>query len=350
MNIAIIGGGLAGCAAAYMLKAAGHVPIIYEAGDTLASGASGNCVGLYNPRFGAEWSPQSQYYASAFKRALSVFPTLKDIEFDPCGALHLITDEKRRVRFGKMVEAWPDDALGDAMGVPNTMRIVSAQHASDIAGIKIDHDALYLPRSGSIHPAKLCAAYAAEVEVRLNARTDNLSEVEADVVVLATGVSSRIFNDTKHIDFRPVRGQVTLLEASDQSEALQCHLCYDGYLSKGVNGKHMVGATFQRWLDHDEVLAQDDVDNLENLYAAIPAFDRDLDVIRSWAGVRCASRDHFPVVGQLRDGAYISSAHGSYGILSSIIAADVLVAMIDNKPQTLSHEVIAALCPSRFKG
>ena len=110
MKVNIIGGGLAGCALAYVLKQNGVKPVIYEAGETLASGASGNDVGLYNPRFTASYGTVGQYFSTAFERALEIFKMFgDDIEWNPCGALHLMNDEKKTRRFPKMVDSWPWD-------------------------------------------------------------------------------------------------------------------------------------------------------------------------------------------------------------------------------------------------
>lgn len=335
MRVAILGGGLAGCAAAYMLKKAGHEPVIYEAGDCLASGASGNQIGLYNPRFGAEWTPHSQYYGCAFERALHVFDRLDGIDFNSCGALHLITDDKKERRFSKMLESW---GLGE-----NHMHLVSAQYASQLAGIHIDHDALYLPQSGSVSPAKLCAVYAGVIESHFGS---SVTHVDADITILAAGPALRMFEDSQFIDLRAVRGQVTLVK---EAAPLKTNICYGGYVSTAVDGVHMVGSTFQRWLDHSELIEDDDADNLNKLAEAIPAFPQELGIVGHRASVRTTSKDHFPVVGQISDNVYVSTAHGSHGILSSLMAAEILANMIDNKPQALSDDVLAALSPYRFK-
>jgi tRNA 5-methylaminomethyl-2-thiouridine biosynthesis bifunctional protein len=343
MRVAILGGGLAGCAAAYVLKQAGHEPVIYEAGEQLATGASGNQIGLYNPRFGAEWTAHSQYYAQAFGRALEVFSELDDIDFSPCGALHLITDEKKERRFSKMVDAWKVSGDCDV-----EMQILSAAEASKIAGVEIEKDVLYLPQSGSVSPAKLCAAYASGIEVHTNVRVEDPSSVDADAVILANGPALKKHIDTKHVDLQTVRGQVTLIQPSEESKNLQCHICYGGYVSKVIDGVHVVGSTFQRWLDHSELLEQDDTDNLEKLCAAVPSLQGAYKIIGQRASVRVTTKDYFPVVGHLKDNFYISTGHGSHGILSSLIAADVLSNMIDDKPQSLSADVIQALSPQRF--
>lgn len=68
MKVAVIGGGLAGCAAAYILKKAGAEPVVFESSSTLASGASGNELGMYNPRFSAQRTPQSDFFQLLFQR------------------------------------------------------------------------------------------------------------------------------------------------------------------------------------------------------------------------------------------------------------------------------------------
>jgi len=333
-RIAIIGGGLAGCAAAYELLRRGHVPVIYEAGDALASGASGNALGLYNPRFGAEWSPQSQYYAAAFEKAIKVFQGFDDVDFNPCGALHLMNDERKVRRFSKMIDAW-------VCGIE--MRTVDAAEASRIAGIGIEYDCLYLPQAGRVSPAKLCAVYAEGVEVVLNY---DGGAVDADVTILTAGAALRGFDGLEYLDLRAVRGQVTHIK---EVASLKANICYGGYVSAAVDGVHMVGASFQRWLDHDDILPEDNDDNLSKLYDAVPDFPRGVEVVGEWAGVRCAARDHFPVVGQLYSDTYISTAHGSHGVLSSLMAAEIIANQIENKPQRLSADVLAALSPQRFK-
>ncbi|MGB0720592.1 MAG: FAD-dependent oxidoreductase, partial [Bdellovibrionales bacterium] len=237
----------------------------------------------------------------------------------------------------------------------DAMRIVSACEASDIAGVDLVHDALYLPRSGSVCPRRLCQVYADGVEVRLNTPLhsslhglsvqSNGDALKADAVILAAGPALRSFDAVKNLDLRAVRGQVTLVKAA---LPLKTNICYGGYISAAQGGRHAVGASFQRWLDHAAIIDQDDHDNLANLARAIPAFPKDLEVIGHRAAVRCTTRDHFPVVGPIGDNLYVSAAHGSHGILSALMAADILAAMIFGRRPLVSDAVISALSPHRF--
>ncbi|MCB1532980.1 MAG: FAD-dependent 5-carboxymethylaminomethyl-2-thiouridine(34) oxidoreductase MnmC [Alphaproteobacteria bacterium] len=339
-KIAIIGGGLAGTACAHALKKIVDNVVIYEAGPTLASGASGNKVGLYNPRLAAEVTPESEYYMRAFKRAPGIFEQLRDIDWNSCGALHLITDEKRDIRYRKMIESWgwPDE----------DMRLVSAQEASEIAGVALSHDSLYLPRSGYVSPEKLCHALADGAEVRLNMRIENLDELEADVVILACGMNVQNFEGLERLNLRGVRGQVTYAAPGAVSRGLKTALCYGGYLSPAHNGEHAFGASFQRWLSHTDIIPQDDLDNLEKLAVVAPVLAEDMRITNHRAAMRTTASDHFPIVGRVRDGVYVSTAHGSHGIINSLEAAAFLRDLITGQSPDLPRETIERLSPARY--
>ncbi|MGH1397791.1 MAG: FAD-dependent oxidoreductase [Alphaproteobacteria bacterium] len=339
MRIAIVGGGLAGCAAAYVLKRAGADVAIYEASDRLASAASGNVVGLYNPRFGAEASPQTEFYARAYQHALEVIGGVEEVNQHALGSLHLITDEKKERRFFKTYKTWKGYGFTDA-----DMRLVDADEASRIAGVGVDQGALYLPRGGSVSPAALCAVYAHGVEVHYN-----VSAIpQGDVVILAGGAGMIGHPLLAPLDLRSVRGQVSYIAANAQTRRLKTHVIYGGYVSPEVDGRHVVGASFQRLLSHCDISPADDADNLAKLRDALPDMDAEFDIVDHRAGVRCSARDYFPVVGHMGGGIYVSLAHGSHGIVSSILAAEILVAEILGLPQKVSDECVAALSPARL--
>lgn len=371
--IAIIGGGLAGTACAYMLKMRGLDPVIYEAGETLASGASGNSVGLYNPRFSAKWTPEARFYASAYDLALEIFEQLchpersegsheakgdssagkppqndtgdtnrNDIDWSACGALHLIHDEKKDTRFSKTAQNWP---------WPETrLRLVSAADASEIAGVPITHDALYLADAGYVSPEKLCRALAHGVRVHTSAHIETLEDIEEEIIILAGGMGCLSFTQAAHLPLKPVRGQITHAQSSVDSAALKTNLCYGGYCTPAINGAHTIGASFQHWLDHDDIIAQDDLDNLGKLQDAVPDIFKDLNIAGHRAAVRTTTKDHFPVIGKLagRANLYVSTGHGSHGILSGLLGAQIIADMITGKPPTLDQDIFEKLSPSRF--
>jgi tRNA 5-methylaminomethyl-2-thiouridine biosynthesis bifunctional protein len=345
MSIAIIGAGLAGTACAYILKRAGLNPVIYEAGHQIAEGASGNSIGLVNPRFSAHRSPESDYYTSAFALAVREFSRLNDVGWRQCGALHLMVDEKKEKRFPQTAQNW---------GWPESeMRIVSPDEASAISGIQIRHAALYLAASGYLNPAKLCETYAHDIPIHLNTPINELEDIKADAIILACGGAVNNFKPASFIPLQSVRGQITQVRASESSPLnnLKCNLGYGGYCAPAnAEGLHTLGATFQRWLDHTDLCDDDDSDNINGLKAIAPEAANHLDVINRRAALRTSAKDHFPVVGKLpgHDNIYVSTAHGSHGIISTLAAAHLIADMILERPASQSNFTINSLSPARF--
>ncbi len=303
MKVAIIGGGLAGCALAWILRQMGQEPVVYEAGPELASGASGNFSGLYNPRFSALRGPDADFYASAFSLALRSFKTFNDIDWCPTGVLHLMDTDKKEKRLHRTVKNWN--------WAPAHMRLVSSKEASGIAGIGLRYDALYLPDGGSVAPKKLCAAYMRNVDCHLNTPVEKLEDIEADVKVLACG--SAVLKFVPSLPIIPVRGQITQVKATQLSADIKCGICYDGYFMPAKDGVHTLGATFQPDLNHSNIIKQDNQENIQKLAEAIPGLEAGLEVVEQRASVRATSRNLFPIIGKApgQDNVYISTAHGS---------------------------------------
>ena len=231
------------------------------------------------------------------------------------------------------------------------MRKVSADEASQIAGIEIAKDCLYLPQSGHVSPRKLCAYYAAGLRVHLNHKIENLSDIDADVIILACGVGALGFEEASFLPLKSVRGQVTKIKATEKSSRIACNICYGGHIGALRDGAHTIGATFQPWLSHSNIIDEDDQENIGKLSEDIPSLAGEaFEIMGHRAACRTASRDHFPVVGQLlcRKKLYISTGHGSYGIISTLAAAHFLGDMILDRPRSQPSHIIKALNPARF--
>lgn len=323
--IPILGAGLAGTACAYVLKQYGFEPVLYDP-NGLASGASGNAVGIINPRFTAFRGADSDFYTSAF--ALTQQFARMDVEYVRCGSLHLITDEEKEKKLSRTVENWGWHA--------DHMRLVDAKEATEISGIEVGKAGLYLPDSARINPAKLCATYADGIELR--------KETTKDAVIFANGAAVKA-----NIDWLPVhtvRGQIVYAKASEQSNKLKTNLAYGGYISAPVDGLHAVGSTFQKWLTHTDVLEEDHKAIMENLTQNVRALG-DLEIVGGRAALRTASQDRFPIVGQV-DGKLVTTAHGSHGIGSSLASAHLIADILRGGVRSLGKSTVNALAPQRF--
>ena len=351
-KVAIIGGGLAGSALAHQCIQNGAYPIIYERENALACAASGNDVGLVSPRISAEMDRSAHYFSIGFQSVVRLFADIiqgggADVAWNQCGTMHLVVDERKKKQFEKCVKNWGWNE--------KDMHILSKEDVSKQAGIALDHEALFLPLSGNISPRKLCAYYARDAELHLGQDIDDhmLGDIDADIIVLACANGLNNFELARHIPFGMVRGQVTQVRGGQLSASLRCNLNYAGYCTPAnEDGLHMIGATFQRWLGHTDIIAQDDLDNIDALRAVAPDMAGGLRVAGHRAGLRCSVKDYFPVVGYLgRTGGkdvYISGGHGSHGILSSHMAARVIMDEILGREPVLPEETLRALSPHRF--
>ncbi len=347
-KIAIIGGGLAGTSCAYVLKQYGYEPVIYEQGDVLPGGASGNLIGLYNPRFSKLRDDLSDFFAPAYAHFIRFAKQAGDeIEYTPCGTLHLMGDEKKEERLKSMARHW--------MWHEDHVQLLNAAQASKIAGIEIDDGALYLPDAGSVCPKKLCAYYARGVEIHLNAKIEDLLNIDADGVVLATGSGVQNFEGLTWLPVEDVRGQVTLLEETSKSHKLKCNLCYGGYLSPSheIDGKaiHVAGSTFEKWVTHMDVTQKNHNDNIRRLKENIDGLaEEDFVVSAGGVGMRAATNDRFPVAGAVPNHAnvYVSAAYGSHGIIGSFTSAHVIADMMRGGALSLPEGAVRALSPYRF--
>jgi tRNA 5-methylaminomethyl-2-thiouridine biosynthesis bifunctional protein len=343
-RVAVIGGGLAGTAAARMIAARGITPVIFEAAPQIAAGASGNPVGLCNPRLSAARTPQAAVYVAGYARAVRLFPCM-DAGFTACGNLHLTQDAEREKKFSGTAAYWGWAA--------EHLQMLDAGAASDVAGAALPCGGLHLSDTGAVDPGALCRAYAAVIDVRTGVAVMperdgagwRVGDEYFDAVVAANGTAARLFTDAP---MEPVRGQITFARADGAVPELRTNLCYGGYLGAARDGLYTVGATFQRGQDDTTLRAADDAENIAKLAALLPDIAAHMIPVSSRAAVRCASRDRFPVAGVAGENLYVSAAHGSHGIVTTLAAAEMIADMMAGTVLSLPVTARAALSPERF--
>ncbi len=354
-HIAIIGGGLAGAACAYVLKSQGFEPVIYEKGAACAGAVSSKSTGLFNPRISAHKTVESDYYTAGFAQMVRQLESFEDVGLIKCGYVHLMTDGKKEGRFQETIENW--------RWHENHMKFLTADEASKVSGICVDQSALYLPDSGCVSLGKLYERYMEGVEVRLNAEVIALDDLEEDAVILACyGAVAADLGGMKWLPAHSVRGQGTLVKSSTATRSLKTGLCYGGHITPEIDGTHAVGSTYQKWLYHTDILDEDHEFNLARLAERVPSLTSEpLEIVGGRAALRTATKDRFPVVGPVPDkqswltgeernipNLYISAAHGSHGIVSTIAAAYLLADIISGRPYSLPAETVELLRADRF--
>ena len=73
----------------------------------------------------------------------------------------------------------------------------------------------------------------------------------------------------------------------------------------------------------------------------------------AWAGVRCVSPDHLPLVGALDEtalpGVHVCTALGSRGLTFAVLCAELLAAWLHHEPLPVEKRLAHALRASRFQ-
>ncbi|MFA7398895.1 MAG: FAD-dependent 5-carboxymethylaminomethyl-2-thiouridine(34) oxidoreductase MnmC [Sideroxydans sp.] len=368
----VIGGGIAGCAAAHALAQRGIKVTIIERAPLLASAASGNPRGILHARFGAGGDPLHRFVLASYGHALGLMDEVLPVDGvmrAECGLLQLACNPVEIKRISRLAEReWPE----------HLMQFVDAERAAQLAGVVVKFGGLWFPAGGWVVPPKLCAALALHerIEQRLGYGVEGLEKVasgwrvngrdtqgversaEADVVLVCCAHSAKKLAQFEHFPLTPVRGQITLVSESEASKALQSVVCGDGYCAPAVDGVHVMGATHDFDDESTEVRGADQAQNLSSLNEYAPALrqalgEARLDELQGRASVRCSAPGSTPLVGEVEQGLYCSMAHGTRGLLTAGVSAEVLAAQICGQLPPLPTPILEALAPLprvRLKG
>lgn len=383
----VIGGGIAGTASAHALARRGWQVTLIERHAALAQEASGNPQGVLYPRLSGHDIPLSRIAMSGFLHTLRLAEQLleRGRDWDNCGLLQQAFNEREHRRCAEVL----------ARDLPEELvRAVDAAEASRLAGLDMPHGGLWLANGGWVHPPALCRAlgdapgiatvYAQEA-LELKRTGDGWQVLdgqqqlaEAPVVIIATANDSARFAQTAHLPLEPVRGQITQLPATDASTRLRAVICTEGYVGPAWQGAHCVGATFAPENSQLELRVADHAENLAMLAELSPALFQALggpalapQQLSGRVALRCVAPDYLPMAGPLLDaallnerypvgsrqsadqfpwlsGLYVNTAHGSKGLLTAPLCAELIAALLENEPLPIDAGLARALDPNRF--
>jgi tRNA 5-methylaminomethyl-2-thiouridine biosynthesis bifunctional protein len=202
--------------------------------------------------------------------------------------------------------------------------------------------------------------------VRLNSEVTSLERVEsgwrasgagfaieAEQAVVCSAHQTKKLAPFAAFPLQPVRGQISVLAATDASSQLQAVLCAEGYCAPSVDGRHVAGATSSFDDDALEIRAADHAENIAKLAAHMPTLYQALSgatPLSGRAGVRCSVPGAMPLVGEVEPGLYCSLAHGTRGLLTAGISAEIIAAQMCGLLPPLPQDLLKALSPLRRIG
>ena len=359
---------------------------------SIAGAASGNQQGILYTRLSHRHSPlvdfalQSYAYATRLYRELFESGHLSPGDAgELCGNLQLVADKEEYARIARQLASVPELALP-----------VDAAAGKNLVGAPVDMDGFWFPDSGWLSPPAVCRALLTHplIEVREHCGALTLQQsgdawqvlhqqqpvAEAPCAIIATGIDAAHAGPCPWLPLQPVRGQTSLLSEAALPGTLRATLCHEGYIAPARGGYCSLGASFLPGADHTEETQEEHRDNLDKLARALPEWAPALQAIEpaelaGRVGVRAASPDYLPLAGPVpaRDkflvmyadlrknakqlipspgeylpGLYLSTGHGSRGLTSAPLAAELITSDICHEPVPVRHELSRALAPARF--
>jgi tRNA 5-methylaminomethyl-2-thiouridine biosynthesis bifunctional protein len=353
----VIGAGLAGAASAASLARRGWQVTVLDAAPQAAMGASGLPAGLLAPHQSPDDSLLSRLSRAGVRATLQ--------------QSHAVLREGRDWGFTGVLE------LSERMPAENQPPMDGAwsrpADASQKAKASLGPDvpARWHQYAAWIRPAALVTSWLANPAVtwrggirvsRLVRRGDGWDIVGEDgepvahcdlVVVAAAMGSARLLEGHLSIGLQPVRGQVSWCEQEPGETLPPFPVNGNGHFISGVpasNGQAwFCGSTFDRGDTDTKERTGDHLANLARLRTLLPAVATQLapvfeaGTVKSWTGVRCASSNRRPLLGEVEPRLWLSTAMGSRGLTFALLCAELMASQLHAEPLPVEHKLAAAL-------
>jgi gamma-glutamylputrescine oxidase len=320
VDVGIVGAGVTGCACALALAEAGLRVRVVD-GRRVAEGASGRNGGFALRGTAAPYdrvvADLGRERALALWRwteaELDVMDGLAGDAFRRSGSLRLAADAEEREDLRDEIEAlWADGIEAewlDAPGGPLAGRFTGA----------IRH-----PNDGALQPARWVRALAgraaaAGVELVEGRRVEDIAELDAERVVVATdGYPSGLLGDLEGL-IVPTRGQVIATEPLDERLFDTPHYGRHGfdYWHQAEDGRLVAGGfrdvSLAREFTDEESLTDDVQSALSSFVNELVG--RELRVDYRWAGIFGLVLDFLPVVGEVpgSPGVWVAGGYSGHG-------------------------------------
>ncbi len=353
VDVAIVGGGVTGCAAAVRLAEAGLKVRLHEQ-RAIAEGASGRNGGFALRGGAARYDVARETYgvdrAASFWRwteqALERLASLAGDALSRPGSYRLAADEEEREAIRLEYEALHEDGF-------------AADWLDDVPGAAAGrfHGAILHHGDGSIQPARFVrrlAARAAEAgaDLREHDLVQDVEALDADHVVVATdGYGHGLVPELADLIW-PTRGQVIVSEPLDRVLYDRPHYARQGFdYWQQLPDRRIALGGFRDASIMDELT---DVEKTTpTIQSALEAFLWELTdarpaVTHRWAGIFGLTQDMLPLVGRVpgRDRVWVAAGYSGHGNVLGFACGELVADAIlgETSPQ------LELLDPARFSG
>lgn len=368
-EVAIIGGGIIGSAIAYYVSKAGFDVTVIEKGE-LASGTSSKCDGNIlaidkDPGFDSQMSLKSQELVHELSKTLDI-----PFEYRNPGSILVCENEEEMIAAEKWVKQQVEVGLPFRMLDRQDLKEESKFLADDLlGGLECETDSTVNPYLLTYSLMDGAQKNGAEVllrtEVRNITKTNGDFQIEtsegvivAKKVVNAAGIWAPMIGKMVdlHVPIKPRKGHIIV---ASRSEPVGLRKVMEfGYLLSKFGGTRKVDSetdyygvalVFEPTESQNFLIGSSrefngfdtkvDVNVIKCIAKRANRFYpkmRDLNVIRTYAGLRPWTEDHLPIVSHVEEvpGFFIAAGHEGDGISLAAITGKLIEELLSEKSET----------------
>src|SRR5436190_6835835 len=342
VDVAIVGGGVTGCACAHVLAGAGLGVRLHEARE-ITSGASGRNGGFalwggalpYDAARGQLGHGAARAWWQLTEGYVERMAELAGDAFRRTGSLRLAADSVER----KLLEAEYDALREDGFDVEWRDEL-----PKPLAGRY--HGAVFHPPDGSIQPARWgrrLAARAADAgaDLREHDRVESLDDLDADHVVVATdGYTQGLVPELDAV-VAPTRGQVVVTEPLGRRLFPCPHYARYGYDYWQQTPDNRLVAGGSRDKTPDEEQSAEEV-TTELIQGHLERIVRELTggsprITHRWAGIFGMTEDCIPLVGSVpgTEGVWVACGYSGHGNVMGLMCGELVARAILGSPDPI---------------
>ncbi len=350
-SVLVIGGGIAGAAAAHAFGRRGIVVEQVDGDPCGQTKASHNPAALIMPRLDRGDTREARFFRAAYLCATSLYASLGREIFAPIQVQELPGDDRDRMRL--------DDLAKNPPLPPELLSKIDTGGLLHRSGGLVYPDRL-LPRlaqQASRHPVAASALHYADGQWQaLNDVGEVLAQAAACVVAAGTQLDRFV---TLHTELEGRAGQISLAQIQG---ALPETALAGGPYAAAFHGQLLFGATFDPWdlarFDKPEVTVAGHSQNVETLSEIAPELAARIDLKTAFgrASVRVAAKDRLPIAGvaasrsgEQGSGLFVLGALGSRGFTTALWLAEHVASLACGEPSPLERDVAGAVSPKRFE-
>ena len=366
-DVVVIGGGVIGTSIAYHL-ARRKIQVILLEKNELASGSSGACDGLVFMQ-----SKKPGVHLQMAIKGRSRFEQLQEelpfnIEYEPCGGMVVIETESEFDSMRLFVK--------EQRKIGMDVSLLDVKQARDMEPNLSEHikGATYSPLDGKVNPIALTYGFALgakqyKAKIITGAPVQRIHVVngrikyvdtgnerfEAHTFVNAAGVYSDEIGKLigLRIPITPRRGQILVTEFT--KPFMHCSIISAKYIAAKFNpdcaggegegvsvdqtfsGNVLLGST-REFVGFDNRTTLEGLRKIANQSSTIISGLRQLNIIRSFAGLRPYTPDGLPILGPVEgiDGFIMAAGHEGDGIALSPVTGELIAQLIIDGRTTVS--------------